>query len=255
MTKAIGVIPARWASERFPGKCLAPICGVPLIGRVVAQVRKAACLERVLVATDDERIADVAAGAGAEPVMTRADHPSGTDRVAEAVAESDAEIVVNVQGDEPLIEPGLIEALTQALSGDAEWDMSTAATPIRDAADVDKPSVVKVVWDASGRALYFSRSVIPHLRDPSRRPEGTLHWRHLGIYAYRRAFLERVVNTPVCDAERAEALEQLRALHIGARICVIETDEEGIGVDTPEDVKYVESIIRKREAEESGAGT
>ena len=173
--KAIGVIPARWGSERFPGKCLAPICGRPLISLVVEQVRLATCLERVIVATDDERIAKVATGAGAESILTRADHPSGTDRVAEAVASIDADIIVNIQGDEPLIDPALIDALAKALDQDPNWDMSTAATPIRNEDDVERPSVVKVVWEASGRALYFSRSVIPHLRDPGRRPQGTLH--------------------------------------------------------------------------------
>ena len=251
---AIGVIPARWGSERFPGKCLAPICGKPLVCRVVEQVRQATRLERVLVATDDKRIAEVANAAGAEAVLTRADHPSGTDRVAEAVAGTGADLIVNIQGDEPLIDPGLIDALVEALAQDSDWDMATAATPIENEEELDKPSLVKVVWDASGRALYFSRSVIPHLRDPDRRPEGTLHWRHLGIYAYQKAFLQKLVETPVCDTERAEALEQLRALHIGARIRVIETHEPGIGVDTPEDVKYVESIIRERERIAGRAG-
>jgi 3-deoxy-manno-octulosonate cytidylyltransferase (CMP-KDO synthetase) len=219
---------------------------------VVEQVHKASRLERVLVATDDDRIVEAANAAGAEAVLTRADHPSGTDRIAEAIAGTDADVVVNIQGDEPLIDPDLIDSLVDVLAQDQDqdWDMATAATPIEGEAELQKPSIVKVVSDASGRALYFSRSVIPHLRDPDRRPEGTLHWRHLGIYAYRRSFLERLVQTPVCDTERAESLEQLRALHIGARIRVVETNERGIGVDTPEDVKYVESIIREREQDQ-----
>ncbi len=245
--RAVGVIPARYGSTRLPGKSLISICGTPLVVRVVERARLCKALERVIVATDDARIVEVVRAAGAEAVMTRADHPSGTDRVAEAVAGIDAEIVVNVQGDEPLIDPDLIGKLVAALARDASWDMATAATPIHDAAMVAAPAVVKVVWDQRGRALYFSRSVIPCIRDAGKVDPAGLYWRHLGIYAYRRAFLQKLVAAPVCATERAESLEQLRALHLGARMLVVQTQDRGIGVDTPEDVTYVEGLIREQE--------
>ena len=240
--RVIGVIPARYASTRLPAKALVPLCGKPLIVRVLERVRQASRLDEVIVATDDERIAAAVREAGGAVAMTRADHPSGTDRVAEAVAGRLADIVINVQGDEPLIDPGLINRLADAMVRDPEWDMATAATPIREASDLGKASVVKVVWDARGRALYFSRSTIPFVRDET--PHGLQHWRHLGIYAYRRSFLARMVAAPPCALEMAEKLEQLRALHLGASIKVIETEEMGIGVDTPEDVPRVEQALR-----------
>lgn len=241
--RVIGVIPARWGSTRFPGKSLFPVGGKPLIGWVVERAQRATRLDGLLVATDDERIRQAVAGFGVEAVLTRADHPSGTDRVAEAVAGREAAIVVNIQGDEPLLDPGLVDRLAEALLGDERWDMATAATPIERPGDIENPSVVKVVWNAERRALYFSRSPIPLVRDPAEAPAGRLHWRHMGLYAYRKAFLERLVATPVCAIEKAEKLEQLRALHIGARIAVLETADRGIGVDTPEDVPYVESLL------------
>lgn len=245
--KVIGVIPARWASTRLPGKSLVPICGKPLIQRVIERAQSARRLDRILVATDDERIAVAARAAGAQAVMTRPEHPSGTDRVAEAVGSMEAEVVVNLQGDEPLMDPGLIDRLADLMLRDPQWDMATAATPIVREEDLRAPSVVKVVCAQDGRALYFSRALIPHIRD-SGEPAGArpLHWRHLGVYAYRRAFLTRLVATPPCDLERAEKLEQLRALYLGAKIAVLETAEEGVGVDTPADVVYVEQLIRQR---------
>ena len=243
--RVVGVIPARWGSTRLPGKSLIPICGKPLVVRVVERARQCPLLDAVLVATDDERIAAVVRGTGAQAVLTRPDHPSGTDRVAEAVAGTQAEIVINVQGDEPLIDPALIGRLVNALDEDPAVDMATAAAPIMDAETRTQTGVVKVVCDANGRALYFSRAVIPWIRDPgSVNPDG-LYWRHLGIYAYRRAFLETLVRTPPCQTERAEYLEQLRALHLGARIQVLRTEGPGIGVDTPQDVQYVERVIRE----------
>lgn len=244
--KAVGVIPARWGSTRFPGKSLAPICGKPLIHWVIENARRARSLGELLVATDDDRIARAAAAAGARAVMTRPDHPSGTDRVAEAAAGSASAIVVNVQGDEPLLDPAVIDRLVARLE-EGGWDMSTAVTPIRDESMLQNPGVVKAVWDARGGALYFSRALIPHVRDRDMPAGAKLHWRHLGLYGYRREFLDRLVKTPPCDLERAEKLEQLRALYIGGRIAIVETDEEGIGVDTPEDVAYVEALIRRRE--------
>lgn len=243
--RAVGVIPARWGSTRLPGKSLVPIAGKPLVVRVLERARRCPQLDRVLVATDDARIVAAVEAAGGEAVMTRADHPSGTDRVAEAVASIEADIVVNVQGDEPLIDPALIGALVEAMAADASWDMATAATPILEESMWRSPTVVKVVCDQADRALYFSRSVIPCVRDPGKIDTQGLYWRHLGIYAYRRAFLARLVATPPCETERAEALEQLRALHLGARMLVVRTQDRGIGVDTPADVQYVESLIRE----------
>jgi 3-deoxy-manno-octulosonate cytidylyltransferase (CMP-KDO synthetase) len=241
---AIGVIPARWASTRFPGKSLAMLGGKPLIQHVVERVRKARRLSGVIVATDDDRIAAVGKQLGVNVVMTRTDHPSGTDRIAEAVAGHPADVVVNIQGDEPFIEPVLIDRLCELMSGESDWDMATAATPITREEERDDASVVKVVWDHRGRALYFSRALIPHIRDRDMSPDG-LHFRHLGVYAYRRDFLFRMVAAPQSATERAEKLEQLRALHVGASICVVETKDYGIGVDTPADLQYAESLLQQ----------
>lgn len=241
--RVVGVIPARWASTRLPGKALVPLCGKPLIQWVLERVRQASRLDEVLVATDDERIRSVVANLGATAVMTRPDHPSGTDRVAEAVAGREASVVINIQGDEPLIDPGLINRLAEVMVKDRDWDMATAATPIRDASELVKPSVVKVVMGDRGRALYFSRSVIPFVRDTA--PAGLTHWRHVGIYAYRRTFLDRLVKESPCVLELAEKLEQLRALAMGGSMTVVETNEIGLGVDTPEDVVLAEAALRK----------
>lgn len=245
----VGVIPARWASTRLPGKSLVKICGKPLIQLVVERVRLARRLDRVLVATDHEDIARVVRGIGGEAIMTRPDHPSGTDRVAEAVQGIDATVVVNIQGDEPLIDPALVDELAERMQTDDRWNMATAAAPIKEVAEIHNPSVVKVVWDADHRALYFSRSPVPFVRGEAHGGEKTgRHWRHLGIYAYRRSFLERFVQAPPCRLEEAEKLEQLRALYLGGSILIVETSGAGIGVDTPEDVKYVESILRSKTA-------
>lgn len=244
MSIALGVIPARYASTRFPGKSLALLGGKPLIQHVVERVRKARNLSGVIVATDDDRIAAVARQIGVEAVMTKPEHPSGTDRIAEAVSDRRADVVVNIQGDEPFIEPALIDRLCELMARDVAWDMATAATPIMNDDERNNPSVVKVVWDQAGRALYFSRSLIPHIRDRDMSPEG-LHFRHLGIYAYRREFLFRMVAAPQSDTEKAEKLEQLRALHLGASICVVETKDYGIGVDTPADLQYAETLLKK----------
>ena len=241
--RVVGVIPARWASTRLPGQALVSLCGKPLIQWVMERVRLADRLDEVLVATDDERIRAVVVALGGTAVMTRVDHPSGTDRVAEAVAGRDAGIVINIQGDEPLIDPGLINGLVEVMLKARDWDMATAATPVLTADELGKPSVVKVVSGEQGQALYFSRSVIPYVRDLA--PAGLVHWRHVGIYAYRRAFLDRLVATPPCGLELAEKLEQLRALHLGARIKVVETQEIGLGVDTPEDVVLAEAALRR----------
>ncbi len=241
--RVVGVIPARWASTRLPGKALALISGKPLIQWVLERARLATRLDEVLVATDDERIASVVRALGGIAVMTRVDHPSGTDRVAEAVLGREAGIVINIQGDEPLIDPGLINGLAEVMVESQEWDMATAVTPIHSQEELNKPSVVKVVIGDGGRAMYFSRSVIPFVRDTA--PVGLTHWRHVGIYAYRRAFLDQLVTAPLCVLEQAEKLEQLRALYLGARMKVVETQEIGLGVDTPEDIALAESALKR----------
>ncbi|TAN39212.1 MAG: 3-deoxy-manno-octulosonate cytidylyltransferase [Verrucomicrobia bacterium] len=247
MSDIIGVIPARWGSTRFPGKSLFPILGKPLLQWVVERARQAESLNRLLVATDDERIRAAAQKFGAEVVMTSPEHPSGTDRIAEAVRGLNADVVINIQGDEPLIDPALINALGQTLASDNSWDMATAATPIREERDRVASSVVKVVRARDGRALYFSRATIPFIRekDSGGDAAANLYWRHIGIYAYRRTFLERLVQEAPCALEQAEKLEQLRALWLGCRMKVLETNDVGLGVDTPDDVPRAEQALRK----------
>jgi 3-deoxy-manno-octulosonate cytidylyltransferase (CMP-KDO synthetase) len=244
----IGVIPARWGSTRFPGKMLAPLCGKPLVQWVWEAARKARRLDAVLVATEDDRVCEAVRRFGGEAVLTRADHPSGTDRVAEAVAGRGAEVVINIQGDEPLLDPAVIDRLAGGLADDASWDMATAAAPLAPGEDLRSPMIVKVVFAADGRALYFSRAVIPHVRDDGSgaRAAGSLYWRHIGIYAYRRGFLEKLVAAPPCALELAEKLEQLRVLHLGGRMKVIPVRHAGLAVDVPGDVPRVEAAIRAR---------
>jgi 3-deoxy-manno-octulosonate cytidylyltransferase (CMP-KDO synthetase) len=243
--RAIGIIPARHASTRFPGKPLALICGRPMIQWVHERVTMARSLSDVLVATDDERIRACVQGFGGKAVLTASRHESGTDRLAEVAAGLDVDVVVNVQGDEPLIAPDAVDAVTQALADDASADMATLAGPLTAPNAYRDPSVVKVVTDASGRALYFSRAPIPWDRaasDTSAPP--TLARRHVGVYAYRRAFLLEFQQWPVSELERCEGLEQLRALEHGARIRVCHTEHEPLSVDTPSDVAAVEQRLR-----------
>jgi 3-deoxy-manno-octulosonate cytidylyltransferase (CMP-KDO synthetase) len=244
--RTIGIIPARFASTRFPGKSLALIAGKPLIQRVVEQCRKAAALNEVIVATDDRRIADVAKQF-CRVEMTRADHPSGSDRIAEVASRLDCDAIVNIQGDEPLIEPNVIDAVARALAQEA---VSTAATPIRNPAEYDNPNVVKVVVNAVGRALYFSRRTIPYLREAASRSANEQlaafpFLKHLGIYGYRRETLLKLVEFPVSPLENAEKLEQLRALENGIQIAVVKVDYDSVGVDMPEDVGKVESLLNR----------
>ena len=242
---AVGIIPARWRASRFPGKPLAEIAGMPMIRRVYEGACQASRLRAVYVATDDQRIADACAGFGAVAVMTSPDHPTGTDRLAEVARGLDDEIVVNVQGDEPLIEGFVIDAAVAALEEAPEAPMSTvvhAAEPD----GIDDPNRVKVVFDRDGYALYFSRSRIPALRDSGSPPR---YWQHVGLYAYRREFLMRYVELPPTEAECAEALEQLRALEHGHRIRVAVIDGwRSTPVDTPEDVDRVEAALESRGA-------
>jgi 3-deoxy-manno-octulosonate cytidylyltransferase (CMP-KDO synthetase) len=242
--RILGIIPARYASTRFPGKPLALIAGKPLIQRVVEQCRRAQTLSEVIVATDDGRIAEVARGF-CRVEMTRADHPSGSDRIAEVAARCECDAVVNIQGDEPLIEPAVIEAVAGALAGS---EMSTAATPIRTPAEYESPNIVKVVVNAAGRALYFSRRTIPYLREAASRSANEQlaafpFLKHLGIYGYRRETLLRLVRFAVSPLEHAEKLEQLRALENGIPIAVVKVDYDSVGVDAPEDVAKVEKLL------------
>ncbi|HYT62083.1 MAG TPA: 3-deoxy-manno-octulosonate cytidylyltransferase [Haliangiales bacterium] len=243
--RVLGLIPARYASTRFPGKPLHPIAGKPLIERVVERCKRAKSLSEVIVATDDRRIADVARKF-CRVEMTRADHPSGSDRIAEVAARCACDAVVNIQGDEPLIDPAVIDAVAAELGGN---EMSTAATLIQDPAEYDNPNVVKVVVNVAGRALYFSRRTIPFLRDDASRSAGEQmaafpFLKHLGIYGYRRETLLRLVTFPVSPLEQAERLEQLRALENGIQIAVVQVKYDGVGVDTPEDVARVEAFLK-----------
>ena len=246
-SRIVGVIPSRWGSTRFPGKSLAPVGGKPLLAWVVARTKLAKRLDEILVATDDDRIAAAAKSCGARVAMTRADHPSGTDRIAEAIRTISADVVVNVQGDEPLIDPALIDRVAGALLDSGGWDMATAASSICTSAELHNPDVVKVVRAANGQALYFSRSVIPCVRGAPAgfAPVAGQHLRHVGIYGYRRAFLERLVQEPPCALENLEKLEQLRALSIGGRMVVLDGAAAGIGVDSPADVPRAEALLRE----------
>lgn len=238
----IGVIPARKLATRFPGKILVSLCGRPLLWWVIDRARQARSLQRVIVATDDQEIFDSAEEAGAEAMMTDAGHPSGTDRVAEVAARVGCDIAINIQGDEPLVEPSLIDTIARQLSEDDAWDMATAATPITDPSDLASTSIVKVVCDRSGSALYFSRACIPHNRDGTGKPA---YRRHVGLYGYRASFLQRLVATPPCELEVIEKLEQLRALYIGCRMKVIQAEHAGIGIDVPEDIARAEEMLLK----------
>ena len=242
----VGIIPARFGSTRFPGKPLAPVAGKPLIQHVVEQCQKAKSLSEIIVATDDTRIWEVAQNF-CRVEMTRPEHPSGSDRIAEVVERISCDAVVNIQGDEPLIEPSVIDSVANTLTN---CEMSTAATRIKNPAELDNPNVVKVVVNAAGRALYFSRRTIPYLREAasgstSEQLAAFAFLKHLGIYGYRRETLLRLVKFPVSPLEAAEKLEQLRALENGVQIAVVKVNYDSIGVDAPEDVEWVERYLKK----------
>jgi 3-deoxy-manno-octulosonate cytidylyltransferase (CMP-KDO synthetase) len=242
--KVLGIIPARYASTRFPGKPLALIARKPLIQHVVERCQQAKSLSEVIVATDDTRIWEVAQSF-CRAEMTAPNHPSGSDRIAEVAARCACDAIVNIQGDEPLIDPGVIDAVARALP---QTEMATAATPVRNPDEYDNPNVVKVVVNAAGRALYFSRRAIPYLREAAGRSvteqlAAFPFLKHLGIYGYRRETLLRLVGFPVSPLEQAEQLEQLRALENGIQIAVIKVDYDSIGVDVPADVARVERLL------------
>jgi len=233
------VIPARYGATRLPGKPLAEIDGRPMIWYVWEKARRAKVPSRVVVATDDERIAFVVRGFGGEAIMTSPACASGTDRVAEAARGMDEGIFINLQGDEPLMDPSVIDAVAAPLVSDPKVSMSTAALPGDDPGEYQRASVVKVVIDAKGDAMYFSRAPIPHYRDAGK---GRFR-KHLGIYGYRREFLFRVAALPPSPLEEAERLEQLRVLQAGYRIRVVDVGHDSVGVDTPEDLKAVEERL------------
>ncbi len=245
--KILGIIPARYASTRFPGKPLAIIAGKPLIQHVVEQCQKAHSLSEVIVATDDTSIFEIVQDF-CRVEMTSPDHPSGSDRIAEIVERNACDAVINIQGDEPLIDPKVIDSVAELL---CDNEMSTAATPIVDVSEYDNANVVKVVLSKAGRALYFSRRTIPFLRDaaklsPAEQLATFPFLKHLGIYGYRRDTLLRLVKYPVSTLESAEKLEQLRALENGIAIAVAKVDYDSIGVDMPGDVARVEKILKER---------
>lgn len=236
----VAVIPARFASTRLPGKPLLSDTGRPLIQHVVEAAQRATRLDRIIVATDDQRIAQAVQAFGGECAMTRSDHPSGTDRVAE-VAEGlpEAGIVINLQGDEPEITPQALDLVITLLEQDPDASMATLATPIRSETVYRDPSCVKVVCSAAGQALYFSRSPVPYHRDglPDPTAATPLAYLHLGLYAYRRDFLLKLATLPPSPLEMTEKLEQLRVLEAGHRIAVGFIDEPSVGIDTPEDYR------------------
>jgi 3-deoxy-manno-octulosonate cytidylyltransferase (CMP-KDO synthetase) len=236
--RVLGIIPARYQSSRFPGKALALLAGKPIIQHVYERAAQASTLSDVVIATDDERIYNSARSFGAPVVMTRADHPSGTDRVAEVAASSPASVVANIQGDEPLIDPAAIDAATRALLEDDRIMMSTLKKRIERAEEITNPNVVKVVTDNAGNALYFSRSPIPY-----NRAGGAVYFKHIGLYVYRRDLLLRYSALAVGPLEKTECLEQLRALENGYAIRVTETFYESLGVDTPEDLEQVTRLL------------
>ncbi len=241
--QAIGVIPARWGSTRFAGKVLADINGKPMIEHVWQRCRQSRLLDQVIIACDDQRIVKAAEKFGAKAILTLRDHSSGTDRIAEAVANVKATIVVNIQGDEPLIHHSIIDALVKALNKDTACLMATVIKTIQIKDELENPNVVKVVIDSQDNALYFSRSVIPCDRDKAG-IQKVKYYKHLGIYAYRKNFLMTFRDMPKSRLEQAEQLEQLRALEAGVKIKTVLTDIETVGVDTPEDLARVAKILR-----------
>lgn len=245
MTTAVAIIPAHYASSRFPGKMLADRTGQPLIRHVFERVQRAASIARTIVATDDARIAEAVRTFGGEAVMTRADHPNGTSRLAEVAATLSDEIIVNVQGDEPEIDPAVIDLAVKELTNHPDCPVSTVASPFGADEDSADPNIVKVVLDQRGEALYFSRALVPHNRDRQGDPAAP-PLRHVGLYVYRRGFLLEYVAWPETPLERTEKLEQLRILEHGRRIAVAISESRHAGIDTPE---QYEAFVRRWRAE------
>ena len=237
--KVIGIIPARFHSTRFAGKVLADLGGKPVVQHVWENSKRSKMLEDLVIAADDERIITEAEHFGAKAVYTSPDQPSGTDRLAEVINPMDVEIVVNIQGDEPMVRPEMIDALTRGILEEKGVGMATLARKIDDSAEIRDPNVVKVVLDRNGYALYFSRSAIPYRRFET----SMAYYKHLGLYAYTKDFLFEFVNLPKSHLEMTEGLEQLRVLENGHRIKVIETKFDTVGIDTPADLEKVRSVM------------
>ena len=242
--KAVGVIPARYGSTRFPGKPLAKILGKPLLQWVIEAAKSSQRLSEVIVATDHGEIFDFVEGLGAKVVMTASDLPSGSDRVYAATLTSDADIIVNIQGDEPLLEGQLLDRLIQPLQEDPKLEISTLASPL-ESDEIFNKNVVKVLVDQSHNAIYFSRYPIPYSRLDATPPYRAC-FKHMGLYAYQREFLKTFCMQKPVELELAESLEQLRALYLGAKIRVVSVDSHLHGVDTPEDIQKVEKILQKK---------
>ncbi len=248
--RVAAIIPARYRSTRLPGKPLADIGGRPMVWRVYERAREARLVDEVWVATDDERVRDAVSALGGNVVITSPEHPSGTDRIAEAAGSVMADIYVNVQGDEPMLPPGMIDDVVAPMLADPALNMATAARETGDPSEIADPSVVKVVMDEHGFALYFSRSPIPFHRDIWGSPlhvNGGRCYKHIGLYIYRRDFLLRYARMRPTALEQTERLEQLRALGHGERIKVVITRWDSIGVDTPEDLERVRGILSQTE--------
>ena len=243
--KIIGVIPARYGSTRFPGKPLVSLLGKPLIQWTIEGSRKSSLLDELIVATDDKRIHDVARGCGADVAMTASDLPSGSDRIYAAIKDIDCDVVVNIQGDEPLVTGALIDRLAQVFVDDPTMDMATLAHPISEE-DLQSRNAVKVILNCKDEAIYFSRFPIPYSRVTAQElGSETVCLKHIGMYAYSKKFLQRFCASPPAMIEQGESLEQLRALYLGAKIKVVRVAEASIGVDTPEDLVKLEKMLSK----------
>lgn len=240
--RVLAVIPARYASTRFPGKVIMPLAGKPLVQHTYERTICAELVQAAVVATDDAQVADALAPYGTPVLLTNPDHPTGTDRIAEVARERDEPLIVNVQGDEPLIDPATIDNAIRPLLERPDVVMSTARHRITRQEDAQNPNIVKVVCDATGLALYFSRAAIPHIRDAAD-AHAQAHWQHIGLYVYRRDFLLRYAEMAQTPLEQLEKLEQLRALENGYRIAVVETEYRSIGVDVLEDLEHVRRIL------------
>ena len=245
--EVLAVVPARYASTRFPAKIIAPLDGKPLVLHAFERARRAALVSDVIIATDDQRVVDAVRPWTDKVVLTRADHATGTDRIAEVAGASEAQVIVNVQGDEALIDPNTIDATIRPVLDRPDVVMSTARHPLTAPEHINDPNIVKVVCDAQGLALYFSRCPIPYVRDAAdyaAAAEG--HWQHIGLYVYRRDFLLEFARMPQTPLEKLEKLEQLRVLENGYKIAVVDTDYRAIGVDVPEDLERVRAILKAR---------
>lgn len=242
--KVVVVIPARYGSTRLPGKPLISLAGKPMIQRVYERAKLASRADRVIVATDDERIAEAVKNFGGEARMTRSEHRTGTERVAEVAAHVEGEVFVNVQGDEPLFDPAAVDTAVEALLEEPQASIATVATPIKVPADIMDPNVVKTVLDFDGNALYFSRAPIPWVRDSASKIQ-VRHLKHLGLYVFQREALLEYATLPQGELERIEQLEQLRWLENGWKIRVAEVEHDAISVDVREDVARVEKLLEK----------